>query len=245
MNFFKRRVKEIIEEIYTGSINVFKLPRDLYKAISGHLNAAVNKGYGSSLKYQTDEVMLKHLRENVTLFSGAKTFNFVLSTEGLIIENGKILPFKVFNSRASQLFDLHNKTWLEAEYNTAIGQAQIARDWQGYEANKEILPYLRYVTIHDAHVSDVCKACDGVIKKVGDPFWAQHSPLQHYNCRCHLESLSEAIETSGIIINNIPPPLKEFQNNPGITGQVFTKDHPYFKEIPEKYVKLAKKNFNL
>lgn len=41
-----------------------------------------------------------------------------------------------------------------------------------------------------------------------------------------------------------PFEIPMFRHNPGKTGEVFPKEHPYF-DIPDEYKKLAKKNFNL
>jgi hypothetical protein len=35
-----------------------------------------------------------------------------------------------------------------------------------------------------------------------------------------------------------------FRNNPGKTGEIFTKDHPYF-DVPAEYQELARENFGL
>lgn len=248
MEFSKSSIAALIKAIYTNRVNVFNLPKKLYFAIADHLKSGIYKGYAGniqSFEYNSpDFAMIRELRTNVYLFSGAKTFNYVLGTEGLILEGDKILPFKEFRKRAEELYDLHNKTWLQAEYDTAIGQAQSARAWVNYERESKTFPLLKYITVHDSNVSAICRSIDGVTKPVKDPFWNTHAPLNHYNCRCHLEQVSEG-ESTDLSKRKIVSPIGVFGSNPGKTGEVFTKHHPYFTEVPEKYKKLAKENFKL
>lgn len=39
------------------------------------------------------------------------------------------------------------------------------------------------------HNSDVCRACDGVVRAWDDPFWESHTPQLHHFCRSQLRSL--------------------------------------------------------
>jgi hypothetical protein len=182
----KNQISSLIRAIYNGKINPLKLPKKLYSEIANHLTEGVYKGYGGGLSafdFDTpDYRMVANLRENVYIFSGAKTFNYVLSTEGLIVEGNEILPFKEFKKRALTVYEQYNDTWLKTEYETAIGQAQNARAWQDIEVVKESFPLVKYQTSNDANVSIICRPLDGVILPVGDPFWATHSPKNHYNC---------------------------------------------------------------
>lgn len=247
MKLTQAEISTLIRRIYNGQINPLHLPKKLYKEIANYLNKGVEEGFKATLEDLSegskDYMMLLDLKENIYIFSAAKTFNYVLSTEGLIVENNEVLPFAEFKKRALQVYDQYNVNWLEAEYNTAIGQASNARDWVGYEDRKEYLPLLKYVTIHDSNVSEVCKSIDGVIKPVDDSFWNTHSPLNHYQCRCHLDQIGQGRETD-LSKMDIVNPSKEFSSNSGKTGEVFTKDHPYF-DVPQKYKKFAKTNFGL
>src|SRR6267154_3803195 len=123
----KNQISSLIRAIYNGKINPLKLPKKLYNEIASHLTDGVYKGYGGNLSafdFDTpDYRMVANLRENVYIFSGAKTFNYVLSTEGLIVEGNEILPFKEFKKRALTVYDQYNETWLKTEYENALGQA--------------------------------------------------------------------------------------------------------------------------
>ena len=89
------------KEIYNGSINSFNLPEKLYQSTALELLKGIEEGSGADyINFEfgkLGERTALALRENVYLFSGAKTFNYVLSTENLILgADGQIIPFKQF-----------------------------------------------------------------------------------------------------------------------------------------------------
>lgn len=241
--YSEEQQNRLFKAIYIGAVNVLKLPRKLYNAIGEKLTEGVYKGFGKSIleiKYNDPDIVFLHeLRTNTYIFSAAKTFNYVLATESLLIENDKVLPFKDFKERAKIVYEKYNETWLRAEYDTAIGQAQSARAWRDFDQTK----LLQYQTVHDSHVSEICRALDGIIRPAKDPFWNVHGPKNHYNCRCLLRELTEGKETT--IPNDLPKVPIEFAFNPGKEAKIYDKNHPYFTEIPTEFKKLAKKNFNL
>ena len=246
MNYSKEQIRALIKAIYNQVVNAWNLPPGLYNAIADHLKSGVYKGFGGNLKsfeYNSPDLeMLKQLRENIYFFSGAKTFNYVISTEELMFEGNELIPYNEFKKKATDLFELHNEHWLEAEYRTAIGQAQSARDELRITKEKNIFPLVEYVAVIDENTSQVCRQLDGLILPVNDPIWKTHSPLNHYQCRCLKRQIREG-EISKKPKNLInPSPL--FQNNPGDTGEVFNKHHPYF-DVPGKYKAYAKRNFDL
>ena len=232
MDFGKGYEASLIRAIYNGRIGLFNLPKKLYKKIAEHLFSGVSQ----SVK---DEELLIALKENVYLFSAAKTFQYVLSTKNLIVENDEIVKFKVFKERAQKEFDLFNKTWLESEYETAIGQGQSAANWKALKD----FDLVKYVTIHDSNTSEVCNSLDGIILQREDLFWDIHAPLNHYRCRCLLQGMTRGTQTN-LKNREVVNPTPEFANNPGKSGKVFDDSHPYY-DVPKQYKKLAKRNFDL
>jgi hypothetical protein len=242
LKFTTSQISSLIRAIFDGKINVLKLPKKLYNGIAEHLTGGIYKGYGKSLsevQYDTpDYNMLHSLKTNVYLFSSAKTFNYVLATENLIVEGNEVLPFKEFKKRALEVYDQYNVTWLESEYNTAIGQAQSARAWNDFSDDA----ILRYVLTAGVEHHEACLSMEGVQRPKNDPIWITNSPLNGFNCLCSLVASYDNKPKplpSGIIK---PPP--EFAHNSGMTGEAFSKEHPYF-DVPDKYKKFAKKNFGL
>lgn len=235
------------KEIYNGSINSFNLPEKLYQSTALELLKGIEEGSGADyINFEfgkLGERTALALRENVYLFSGAKTFNYVLSTENLLLgADGQIIPFKQFEELAKANNALYNKTWLEVEYNSAQIQASNIVDFKDFQATKDAFPFLKYVTFQDKNVSEICKRLEGVVMATDSTFWHTHSPQQHYQCRCRLEPMIDGLETK-LSTKNLITPNPLFKN-PAITEQVFNKSHPYFN-VDAKYKAFAKTNFGL
>lgn len=242
-------IDSLIVKIYEGDITAEELPIDLYTAIADGLKKKLYDGYGAKLaelEEGTPEFeLLASLRDNVYMFSGAKTFQVVNELEALANQS---LTVEQYQEQARGIVALYTDTWQETEENTSEAMAQAADKWNEIEQNKDALPYLRFNALSDANVDEECLAMDGITLPVDDPLWDTHSPPLHWNCRCLLEQLdaepstekevTEARETVDDHISDL------FLMNPGKTGLVFPEDHPYFN-VPKQYEKLAQENFNL
>lgn len=247
MNWDKATIGLLIRSIYDGRVDPANLPYKLYKAIADYLTKGVFKGFGKDISDTVsdtvDHELLYNLRENVHIFSGAKTFNYVLETTNLIVEGDEILPLREFKKRALEIYDKYNVNWLDAEYETCIGQAQNATKWKDIETSPFDL--VKYLAVIDENTSPVCVQYNGIVKDRKDPFWNEAAPLNHYRCRCLLQSVPDGIVSKKTISDFEIQPSPTFRNNAGQTGEVFTKEHPYFTDIPTKYRKLAKQNWGL
>lgn len=51
-------------------------------------------------------------------------------------------------------------------------------------------PYWLFDAIDDDRECDICEPCDGTVRPADDPWWTQHTPPLHHNCRCGITSLS-------------------------------------------------------
>lgn len=249
MKFTKKQIEQLIKDIYSGVYNPSdNLPEDLYFAIGEHLENAVFDGFGTD--FGGDDLQLaEDLRTNTWLFSGAKTYQQVREMAELIAASP---TFKDFKKAVLPVYEKYNVDWLKAEYNTAIGQSKQARQWNDFERNKELFPYLRYNAVMDANTSTICRPLDGVTLPVDDPMWNKFSPLNHFNCRCILEKIdkyedvkltpkSEVDKLTKELNETVQP---EFKMNPGKDGYVFSDKHPYF-EVAPKDKDFAKRNFDL
>lgn len=259
--FNDKFVRQLFRSIYSGRVTARILPATLYDAIANHLKDAIYEGYGATWNelsqkripggFSTkDRDLLREIRTNIYLFSAAKTYQQVREMSSALIDNkGTIVPFKQFREKAEQTYDLFNKVWLRTEYDTAIGQAQSARKWVKIEDQMTVLPLLEYSAVIDKRTSEICRPLDGIIAPVGDPIWKKVAPLNHFNCRCTFLQLAEGTRTADDVkkakvaeVESMMEPL--FSNNPGQTGYVFTKEHPYFDVAP-KDREFAKRNFDL
>jgi SPP1 gp7 family putative phage head morphogenesis protein len=262
MNFSAAQIKDLIKKIYEGKITENDLPEDLYFAVANFLKTGVYQGFGITFNQLTKEInqkiasdfdtsdldLLSELRENIYMFSAAKTFQQVKDmTSKLVDENGTVRSFNVFKKDATDIFGTYNKDWLKSEHTTAIGQAQSAVKWNSIEKQKDILPYLVYDTIGDA--CDICEPLDGLTAKVDDPVWDEIMPLNHFNCKCIVQQSADAELTTDnekeSAFNKATKNMNDvFKMNAGKDGIVFNKDHPYFS-VPKADKEFAKNNFNL
>lgn len=184
MEYSDKQINSLIVDIYEGVISVENMPEDLYFAIAEYLKKSLYEGFGGSLIDFDGKPLelLTELRENIYLFSGAKTYQTVKAMDAMITEDGEKRSFKEFKEFARNEYDLFNVTWAQTEYDTAVGQGQNAYLWNKIEEDKDVLPLLQYTAVMDANTSEICAPLDGIIKPVDDPFWDVFMPLNHYNC---------------------------------------------------------------
>jgi hypothetical protein len=243
VKYTAQQIENLLQGVFDGKYTNKNLPEDLYFAIADHLKEGLYTGYGSTIEIATgrDLRMLTELRENVYMFSGAKTYSQVIQMRDFAADaNG----FKEFRDKALEVYDMYNKTWLQTEYDTTIGQAQCAVKWTEFEKNKEVLPNLRYSAIGDA--CDICAPLNNIVAPVDAAIWSTCAPLNHFNCLCLLEA-TEDETTSGYdeIAEKVEGRMQDiFKMNPGKDGYIFKDDHPYFKVAPGDRG-LAMLNFNL
>lgn len=248
MNYTQQQIDALIEGIYNGSITTRDLPVDLYNAISQKLLSALG-----SVEGKPSQNLLRQLKENIYMFSGAKVYQQI-NDISLLGNNDNIKSFKNFRDEALAIYNQYNKNWLETEYSTAIGQAQSAVRWEQIEDQKKELPYLQYSAVIDKNTSEICKPLDGVCLPVGDKFWNTNAPLNHFNCRCVLIQFDKTDATQAGItskenadkataeISKLRHPL--FEGNSGKDRLIYNKEHPYF-DVPKADKEFAKENFGL
>lgn len=237
-------------KVYQKFVNDRKLDEDYYNKIAAFLFHACIAGFGGDKDYfqygSPQAQTIAAIRTNIYIFSAAKEFQQVKIMSEFINEKGVQSSFSEFKKKASVVFDEFNNNYLKTEYDTAIGQSQMARDWVEFEANKQTFPYLTYHTQRDGRVREHHAILDGVCRKVGDSFWNYNMPKNGWNCRCFVTSHDKAQETKHVPkvewgTNDFP---EVFKMNPGKDKLVFKKDHPYFK-VSRKDKAFRNENFGL
>ncbi len=229
-------------DVWIGAINPQNLPESIYLKTAKYLNEGIDAAP------VVDELLIQQLKNNIYIFSGAKTYQQTKTMSMLLADPELKSNFYKFKAAAKPHFDIYNQDYLQAEYQTAKASARMGAEWKRIEADEDVLPLLQYQTIGDGRVRPTHAALDNIIRPVNDPFWKQYYPPNGWRCRCTVIQLSEGEETdlSGFTPPDDVPPL--FRMNAGIDGYVFKskgKDkHPYF-DIAKDDKELAKKNWNL
>lgn len=251
LEYSDKEVDGLIKGMFDGSITQYNIPENLYNAIAENLKKAIYEGFGGGLAdfEGKDLELLQQLRDNVYMFSAAKSFTELKDMSSLLTSGDKVLSFKEFKEVAKERYDVYNESYLATEYTTAMGQAQSASKWNEIEKNKESLPLLEYSTVGDA--CDICAPLDGLTAPVDDDIWDEVAPLNHFNCECILLQKDEedgvltADSEKDEIFDKVTGRMDDvFKSNPGKTGEVFNPDHPYF-DVDKKDKEFAKENFGL
>ncbi len=250
----ERQISKILRGLHNGDIDVNNLPNDLYTATANKLKSGAYEGFGFDLKTAKGKKLLTLLdiRENIYMFSGAKTYTQVREMLGLLEdESGKIQSFSKFKNAVMPVYERYNVDWLQAEYVTAIGQSQSIQQWDNIIETKDIFPLLKYSAVIDPHTSEICRPLDNIVRPVDDPFWRRFMPLNHFRCRCLVMQIAageERVTRKDVVARLTKVPTEQinpaFAHNPGITNEIFTKEHPYF-DVAKGDKALARRNFNL
>jgi SPP1 gp7 family putative phage head morphogenesis protein len=182
------------------------------------------------LKEQIDEAMTTALKENVAVFSKAKTYDELRKLTDLLTDaDGALKSFADFKSDANEIYAAYEVNYLRAEYNHAVSSAVSISRWQQFQEEKDAVGNLEYSTTGDERVRDTHEALDGIIRPIDDDFWKTHYPPNGWNCRCHViqtnsNTLTD-LSTKSIAAND---PMFNF--NPAIDGIIFPEKHPYFNQ---------------
>lgn len=204
------------------------LPLDeaLAQHYDAHLQAAVTLGYEAH-----DSAQAAFLRENVQLFSQAKTAHATEALNELLLDaDGNLKPWPHFKEEALALHQQYNVNWLRAEYEHAVASAQMAARWQDFEP----ADLLEYQTVGDDRVRPEHAALDGITRPADDAWWLSHYPPNAWLCRClAVVAAPGARLTPRSILPALPEPDPLFAGNVGVTGIIFPEEHPYFRSLPD------------
>lgn len=173
----------------------------------------------------TSVVSAGRFRNQAYIISGVRTkaaLRLLLAEAEAVVDSGG--SFAEFIKRASLLgFTPENPAHWKTEFETAKVAAKAAGQWQEYEADADLFPYLRYVTMEDNLVRVEHRPLHGVIAEVGSAFWNMNYPPNGWNCRCYAEQLTrseaEALPEYGKPAPGYMPP-DGFRRNVGRDGRL-------------------------
>lgn len=206
---------------------ILKTYREVYKGAS--------EGYGEKfLQFDlspNEQQTVQALKQNIYMFSQAKNFAMLSDMQSLLHKDGKIKPFNDFKNDVLKLNPTYNKNYLQAEFQTARATANHVRNWDKFQADKDIFPNLRYKTVGDARVREQHQLLNNIVKPVDDAFWEIYYPPNGWRCRCFVEQTNDAasdkkIDSSQATKFGVP---EAFKMNAAKEQQIFDKKkYPYF-----------------
>lgn len=232
-------IERVAKLIYDGKLSPGDVDDEMIRKVAVELRNGVFQGYGKSLDEKNLPVdqfkMLSKLESNVYVFSGFKNYQMLKEATLLLKgDDGGIRPFNDFLKQVRNVNSTYNEVYLAAEYQMAVGSAQMAAAWDQIQENKDKVPYLEYNTAGDNRVRDEHVVLDKIIKRVDDAFWDSYYPPNDWGCRCDVSPVVDGEETE-INPRDLPDLKPMFKNNVGKDGVIFPDTHPYFN-VPEKYV---------
>jgi len=81
---------------------------------------------------------------------------------------------------------------LRTIFDANMNVSYAAGHWSGFERTRQSRPYLRYVAVQDGLTRPAHQRLHNLVLPIGDPFWDVFAPPNGWNCRCTLQSLSQA-----------------------------------------------------
>ena len=246
MTLTEEQLDRLFRGVYSGNISLFDLPEFIFLFTFIQLMNSVDSGFGGSVKdFETGSLKFNRsidYRKNISVFSGAKTFQEVKDLSMFVFAEGDIKrPFAEFRAFAQQINAQYNVNWLKTEQNMAFAMSQGADQWLQIEDEKDDLPLLKYQTVGDDRVRPEHAAWDNIIRPVDDKFWDTRMPPCEFGCRCRVIQLESGTISS---LKKVPQnSSKMFNVNPGKVEYIFNPlVHPYFK-VEKRFQPQLKKNF--
>lgn len=229
----KKETATLLNGIFTSRYNAKNPPYWLFSFFAANFYEALKKGFVNKKEPVNETLTLKDialeraLRENVFYFAASKTQQQLIDFNKLLTNNDGTMRTKAqFLKVAGPTFENYNIHWFRTEYNTTQRLAKAGREWVGFESQKEVFPYLRFIAVMDANTRPDHAAANGIIRPVDDPIWGELQPPLDWNCRCRIEQVSKGKVTDLSKIN-LPKADPAFAHNVAKSRKIW-KTHPYF-----------------
>lgn len=205
---------------------------EMYRAVAKVIKEGAVEGITRAKVQPTrEEEFYRALRHSSEVFSAFKVHSMAESMRAKLFDDkGKLKPFLQWKQEVAPIASHHMGSWLQTEYNTAVLRAHNAADWRVFEANKDVMPNLRWMptTSPHAEASHMAYWERKLTLPVDDPFWNKHHPGDRWNCKCSLEATDEQATPELLEKLEKPQPQRGLENNPGKDGALFSDNHPYF-----------------
>lgn len=216
------------------------------------INTLLQEGMNKGITHHIPDVMMRNLRENVFVFSGAKTYAELKELSNLLLDEKRhIKPFHQFWKDTQAIHKEYNGAYLESEYLFSIQSAKMADKWNEYQQDGDRYN-LQYRTANDDRVRESHWMLHDTTLPTDDPFWDKYMPPNGWRCRCTVVQVrkktyaeSDSEKASELGNEATGGKNKLFRFNPGKQQVIFPEHHPYFKELGEQGMEAVKKMENV
>jgi SPP1 gp7 family putative phage head morphogenesis protein len=238
----QKKLFDYLKRIFAGSEELFD--EDIWQHNFKKLEGAIAESFGVdfSTASRQDARLAFQLRENAGVYAAFK--NHVEKNELVSLltnEDGSLRTWAQFKKMATPITQKYNVNWLKTEYNQAAANATMAKKWEGFRENADIYPNLQYRAVMDRQTRAEHATWNGIILPINDPFWATHYPPNGWGCRCSVTQTDKAEKRP---FGDMPAADPGFQNNPGITGKLFSDDNAYSTQLSDETKSALKTQIN-
>jgi SPP1 gp7 family putative phage head morphogenesis protein len=186
------------------------------------------------------EVMKAALQSDAFMVAGLKTHAQLFEASTVLMKpDGSVRSYASLENELNKLNVRYNATYLESEYQFAVGSSQMASKWNDFDDDDNY--NLQYRTAGDKRVRDSHDKLRDTTLPKNDPFWDSFLPPNGWRCRCtvvevaadkYTPSISkDAIEKGMAATNEIGKNgknrLEIFRFNAGKEQKLFPPKLPY------------------
>ena len=220
-------LEQALRDLYDKKVDPRREPDP---ALYGGFLRTYNHAVKQSVYKEEQRTLARQFKNNNEVFSAFRAHRMSRDMAAQMIDKeGNLKSFDQFRKDVEPIADHHVRQWLRTEYDMALSRAHLASEWETYEADRDIMPNLRWVESTAVTPDVVHSSFWGMVRPVDDAFWAAHHPGDHWGCQCSLEQTDDPVTPiSDEVIRKAPPPSPGLEENPGKTKRIFSDNSPYF-----------------
>ncbi|WP_293871651.1 phage minor head protein [Flavobacterium sp.] len=229
----------IYEEVARQLLAGEQLDSDaLYNATIEQFSKALDQGLKQAPSEDDKAKLAQALKSNLEQFGLAKTLTQLNHyADALLDDNGNMRSYDTLKKLIADQGEVFNNAYAKTECNLIKQSTIMAAKWETLDSE-----YLEFTTVGDDRVRPEHAIFDKFTAPKSDPIWKKlYTPLS-WNCRCTIIpgiAKNESKEYDSKWANQMVTPQVKgtiFDNNVGISKEIFTKAHPYFEAIVSKII---------
>ena len=140
-------IDAFLRKVHGGFDTMSSIEQGIWREILSHINEATVNGLLQAKAVPThNEAFLSALRHSNEVFAAFKVHALQQEVAAkLLTPDGRLKSFAEFRRDVEGITSHQCGAWLQTEYDTAVIRAHNAADWQVFEANRDIMPNLRWL----------------------------------------------------------------------------------------------------
>ena len=238
-----KTVERVLRRIQGGFDVEHKIDPDLFTDSYTALNEAVDRAVKLSVKWgKPDKGFIQELKRNNAVFAAFKAHREQNDLAGLLVDDdGNARSFDSFRMAAAPVIGEYNVNWLQTEYATAVRVARTAVRFKQYEKDGDLYPNGEWLPSRAAEPRMSHRKYYHTVRRLTDPWWETHYPGCVWGCQCDMRNTDKPIThvgdnpaAPGAEPTTVPPSEEAGVRSPGLSrnparsGELFSRDHPYF-----------------